>query len=95
MVKCPDGHHDFGSAENAFMNANAEQVLAEALKLPDDDRLELVEALVVSFQVEAGWPFDESWRAVIHRRAAELESGQVTSVPWSEVKRQAREALGG
>ena len=42
------------------MNAHAEQVLAAALKLPDDDRLELVEALVVSFQAEEGPPFDES-----------------------------------
>jgi len=77
------------------MNANAQEILAAALNLSDDDRLEVVEALVVSFQTEGGPPFDESWREVIQRRTAELQSGQVTSIPWSEVKRTAREAVGG
>ncbi len=77
------------------MNPTAEQVLTAALGLPDDDRLEVVEALIVSFQAPDGPPFDESWREVIERRSAELKSGQVTAVPWAEVKRQAREAVGG
>lgn len=40
-------------------------------------------------------PFDESWREVIQQRSAELRSGQVTPVPWEEVKRQAREKADG
>ncbi len=77
------------------MNPTTEQVLTAALDLPDADRLELVEALIVSFQPPDGPPFDESWREVIQRRSAELKSGQVSTVSWSEVKRQAREAIGG
>jgi putative addiction module component (TIGR02574 family) len=77
------------------MTLTAEQLLTAALEPPDDDRLELVEALIVSFQSPDQPPFDESWREVIQRRSAELRSGQVVPVPWAEVKRQAREAAGG
>jgi putative addiction module component (TIGR02574 family) len=77
------------------MNQTAEQVLTAALGLPDDDRLELVEALIFSLQSEDRPPFDDSWREVVRRRSAELSAGVVTPVPWAEVKRQAGEALGG
>jgi putative addiction module component (TIGR02574 family) len=77
------------------MNPSAERVLTAALDLSDDDRLELVEALIVSFQPTDRAPFDESWRELIRRRSAELNSGRVIPVPWAEVKRQAREAVGG
>ncbi len=72
-----------------------EEVLTAALALPDDDRLELVEALIASLQPADRPPFDESWREVIRRRSAELRSGAVTPIPWDEVKRQARGKAGG
>lgn len=77
------------------MTPTAEKVLTAALDLADDDRLELVEALIVSFQPPDQPPFDESWREVIRRRSAELGSARVSPVPWAEVKRRAREAAGG
>jgi len=76
------------------MNPDAEHVLTAALDLPDDDRLEIVEALLTSLQSNDRPPFDESWREVIRRWSAELKSGQVLSVPWEEVKRRAREKAG-
>lgn len=77
------------------MNTTMESLLNAALALADDDRVELVEALIASLQPADRPPFDESWRAVIQRRSAELRSGQVVAVPWAEVKRQAREKAGG
>lgn len=77
------------------MTPTAEEVLALALELCDDDRLELVEALIASLQPRDRPPFDESWRAVVRRRSAELAAGSVVPVPWKEVKRQAREAVVG
>jgi putative addiction module component (TIGR02574 family) len=76
------------------MNSTIEQVLDAALALPDDDRAELVEALLASFQPEDRPPFDESWREIIQRRSAELRSGQVAPIPWAEVKNRAREKGG-
>jgi putative addiction module component (TIGR02574 family) len=77
------------------MNLAKEHLLDAALALPDEDRLEFVEALAASLQPADRPPFDEAWREVILRRSAELRSGKVAPVPWSEVKRRAREKLGG
>ena len=77
------------------MNASTEQLFDAALALPDGDRVELTEALLASLQPDDRPPFDESWREVIQRRSLELRSGQVTGIPWAEVKRQAREKAGG
>ena len=77
------------------MSSTTEEVLSAALALPDGDRLELVEALVASLQPTDRPPFDDSWREVIRRRSAELQSGAVTPIPWAEVKQQAREKAGG
>ncbi len=76
------------------MNPATEQLLNAALALPDEDRLEFAEALIVSLQPTDRPPFDESWREVIRRRSEELRSGKVTPVPWSEVKRESREQSG-
>ena len=72
-----------------------DSLLNAALALPEDERIEFVEALISSLQPEGKPPFDESWGEVIRRRSAELRSGQVTPVPWAEVKRRAREKAGG
>lgn len=77
------------------MTPTATQVLTAALDLPDEDRVEIIEALMASVGPAEGVPFDESWREVIRRRSAELDSGAIASIPWEEVKRRAREALGG
>jgi putative addiction module component (TIGR02574 family) len=76
------------------MIATPDDVLAAALALPDEERLELVETLIASLQPAGRPPFDESWREVIRRRSAEVQSGAVTPVPWDEVKRRAREKVG-
>ncbi len=77
------------------MHSNMEHLLSDALALPNGDRLELVEAIIASLQPEDRPPFDESWREVILRRSAELETGKVSGVPWSEVKARARGQAGG
>lgn len=77
------------------MNHSAEQLLDAALALPPGERVVFAEALVASLRPEDRPPFDESWREVIQRRSAELASGKVSAIPWSEVKRQAREKAGG
>ena len=77
------------------MSPATEQLLDAALALPEEERLQFAEALIVSLQPEDRPPFDDSWREIIQRRSAELRSGQVTPVPWEEVKRRTREKAGG
>jgi putative addiction module component (TIGR02574 family) len=81
--------------EGAFMSPNTEQLLTTVLELPAEDRLEFTEALIASLRPTDQPPFDPSWREIIHRRSAELRSGQVTPVTWEEVKRRLREKSGG
>jgi putative addiction module component (TIGR02574 family) len=69
------------------MNAGPEQLLDSVLALPDTDRVEFVEALIASLRPEDRPPFDESWRAVIERRTAELRSGSMKAVPWDAMRR--------
>ena len=77
------------------MDSTTQQIFDTVLSLPDGDRVKLVEALIASFRPDDRPPFDDAWRPVIQRRSAELRSGQVTPVPWAEVKRAAREKSGG
>jgi hypothetical protein len=39
-------------------------------------------------------PFEESWRNIIQRRSAEIDSGTATEVPWSEVRQRLRRQVG-
>ena len=67
------------------MSPTAKNLLSTALDLEAEDRLEIVEALIVSLHHPTERPpFDDSWREVVRRRSAELASGLVTPVPWSE-----------
>jgi putative addiction module component (TIGR02574 family) len=77
------------------MDPATEQLLNAALALADEDRLQIVEALIVSLQPSDRPPFDESWREVIRRRSAELQSAKVAPIPWDEVKRRSREIASG
>ena len=59
-----------------------EQVLAAALDLPDEDRVEIIEALIESIQPADHLPLDDSWRDVIERRSAEIAAGTVEPQAW-------------
>ena len=76
------------------MTPTSEKLLDAALALPDEDRLEFVEALAASLQPADRPPFDEAWRPVIQRRSEELRTGKVKGIPWVELKRKAREKSG-
>ena len=71
------------------MNVVAEHLLNAALALPDDDRVQFVEALIVSLQPEGGPPVDDSWLAIVKRRSAELKTREAETPSWAEVKRYA------
>lgn len=73
------------------MNSSTKNLLEIALSLPEGERLALAEALIVSVQASEQPPFDEAWQAEIRRRSAEIDSGKVVPIPWSEVRNRARE----
>jgi putative addiction module component (TIGR02574 family) len=70
------------------MSPGAEQVLQAALTLPEEERLELIDALLAA-DAERGRRLDDRWLAEVRRRSAELDARQATPIPWSEVKERA------
>jgi putative addiction module component (TIGR02574 family) len=69
-------------------------VLSAAQRLPDDERLRLIDALWDSIPVEAEAPLPEEWIREIERRVAELDTGTAETLPWSRIRDEALARLG-
>ena len=68
------------------MAASREDLFQRALALRESDRADLVGALIRSFDSDVEEGVEEAWRVEIERRAHELESGAVKSIPWAVVR---------
>ena len=68
------------------MSREAAEVLREALALPVEARAAIADSLLDSLDTEIDEAAEEEWRREIRRRAAELDSGAVTPIPWSEIR---------
>jgi putative addiction module component (TIGR02574 family) len=78
------------------MSRTPDELLEEALKLPAKGRAALAEALLSSLdQTQDAEPaaLAQEWLAEVTRRAAEIDSGAVQTIPAAEVFRAAREEL--
>jgi putative addiction module component (TIGR02574 family) len=78
-----------------MMSPATEQLLQSALSLPENERLELIEALLAECDQNLARPFDSAWLVEIKRRSAEIDAGTAVLTPWPEVKRRVREKLEG
>lgn len=92
----PGGFVDWRSNReyDAGMSPEAERLLEEALKLPDDDR----EVLAVILEDSLGDGSTEedreaAWGAEIQRRLEEVRAGKVQLIPWEEVQRELEEIV--
>lgn len=82
------------------MSEQTQAILNAAMSLPVAERSALANQLLLSLDEE---PLTESeiaamdahWAPEIRRRVAELESGQVQSIPWEEVDARIRNIVGG
>jgi putative addiction module component (TIGR02574 family) len=68
------------------MATSRDDILRKALTLPEQDRADLIGALIDSLDAQVEEGVEDAWRAEIERRAQELESGAVQSIPWEVVK---------
>ena len=67
---------------------NADDLIATAMQLPLSDRVALANAMLNSIDAAAESNQDEidaAWKAEIGRRIEDIDSGQVKSIPSSEV----------
>lgn len=77
------------------MATSRDDIFRRALSLAERDRADLIAALIESLDSGVEEGVEEAWRAEIERRAQELESGAVQSIPWEVVReRLARPARG-
>jgi putative addiction module component (TIGR02574 family) len=67
--------------------------LQQALTLPRDERLELLEALDAATAADAPPLLDQSWIDELDRRWAEYEAGNSKTYTWEEVRAEVRRRI--
>jgi putative addiction module component (TIGR02574 family) len=67
------------------MSANSEQILQQALALSPEDRAQVVERLLASFQVPPDPQLDELWAREAEDRLDAYDRGELGAVPAEEV----------
>jgi putative addiction module component (TIGR02574 family) len=77
------------------MTAEVSELLKKALALPAEARAALAGSLLESLDDTVDASAEEEWSQEIARRIAELDSGKVKAIPWSEARRQVSAILHG
>jgi len=74
------------------MKNKSKKIIEEVLALSENDRVDLIEQLLDSFEKEKDEnAIDEAWKVEVMRRSQELETGRVKPISWSRVKKIAHE----
>jgi len=76
------------------MTAMTNRVIEEALSLPADIRLNLLDKLIISLNLPIGEDIDRLWAEEAERRISQIEAGEVRLVPGEEVFSKIRAKYG-
>ena len=76
------------------MTRRAKKLLDEALELDPSDRADLAATLLESLDGEPEDGIEEAWAQEVERRVAEVESGALRTIPWSEARQALLKRLG-
>jgi putative addiction module component (TIGR02574 family) len=68
------------------MARSARELFEEAMGLAPEERAALIRLLIDTLDGESEEGADPAWRVEIERRIAELDSGEVETVPWEELR---------
>jgi putative addiction module component (TIGR02574 family) len=71
-----------------------DSVLLAAQRLPQGDRLRLIDALWDSVPPDADAPFSDEWAREIERRVSQLDTGTAETVPWTQIRDEALGRIG-
>ena len=77
------------------MTKSAENLLHEALQLPEGERAEIAAKLIQSLESESEEGVDAAWAAEIERRCAALDSGEAVTSDWADVRRRIESEIFG
>lgn len=78
------------------MTQSAQAVLQEALRLSEQERAEIADALWESLESApdtSAAEIEAAWRREVSARVAALDSGKAETIPWNEVRDQLRARL--
>lgn len=70
------------------MKQDSAEILREAMKLPPEARAALAGSLLESLDEDVDEGAEAAWAAEISQRLADLDSGRVQPVAWSEARRR-------
>ena len=68
------------------MTRSARDLFQEAMRLDPKERVALTGLLIESLDLKSEEGVEEAWVAEIEHRMAELDSGAVKPIPWSELR---------
>jgi putative addiction module component (TIGR02574 family) len=68
------------------MSRDTGDILKEVLALPAEARAAPADSLLDSLDSDVDEDAEAAWQVEIQRRAAELDSKRVRTVPWAEVR---------
>jgi putative addiction module component (TIGR02574 family) len=77
------------------MGRRTEQLLHEALQLPESERAEVAARLIDSLDREKEEEVDAAWAAEIERRCADLDAGRTSASSWEDVRRRIEKEIFG
>jgi putative addiction module component (TIGR02574 family) len=69
------------------MTPSSDNLLAEVLRLSEEERGEIAARLIESLDPDADEGAEAAWGEEIRRRQEEIRTGQVQTVPWPEARR--------
>jgi putative addiction module component (TIGR02574 family) len=73
---------------------DSKQLLAEALRLPEEERAALAGELIQSLETDVDPDVEAEWSQEIHERLQRLDGGEAKTIPWSEARRRIHAAAG-
>jgi putative addiction module component (TIGR02574 family) len=77
------------------MSPELDEILKKAMSLPPDAREALATSLFESLDQTVEADVDPAWQQEISKRMKEIESGQVKTIRWEEVKKTGHSLLDG
>jgi putative addiction module component (TIGR02574 family) len=72
----------------------AEKIYELALDLPMEDRLILIDKLLLSANLPTQDDIDQAWSKEVERRYQEIDNGRVRLIPGEEVFQRVKERFG-
>jgi putative addiction module component (TIGR02574 family) len=77
------------------MARDVAELLREASELPETDRAELAARLLETLDGEPDEGVEAAWAEEIERRIRQIDSGEVATIPWEEVRAKLHARLHG